>query len=156
MTQNNIQKSWKNICLELSFSETKSKRKEDTKTHLVDLIKQLPGCEGAPEDVLSDLEIQDNTVGILSDVDIAAVVQAKNNDSTLESASEDDDEETGDKNPTSHGEAVQIFENALLYVQNHKETTPADIMLLHRWLDISRRAESRKSTAQKNDRFFGK
>lgn len=149
VSQNNIRKSWKNIWPELSFSETKSKGKEDTTINLVVLIKQLPGCETAPEDVLNDLEIQDNAVGILTDDDIAAVVQAKNDDSTPESASEENDEETADKNPISHGKAVKIFENALLYVENHEESTPADIMHLRRWLDISRRDESRKSRTQK-------
>jgi hypothetical protein len=70
------------------------------------------------------------------------------NDIVSEKSGQDDSNESDSDEATteviSHTEGLKAFERALLYIEQHSEATPTDVIFMKRWQDIA--ASSHRST----------
>lgn len=114
-------------------------------TELVSLLEKVPGCEEASlEDItewLAKDEIEETT-----DEDIVAMVL---NEQPIE---EEQGDEPSDR--ITHSEGLKAIETALEYIGQQEEATPADIICLRKWKDISARKLMRGKKQVSITNFF--
>ncbi|GBM29417.1 hypothetical protein AVEN_143902-1 [Araneus ventricosus] len=116
VTRNCLVKSWKKLWPSLADS-SKVEQGEANKSEILPLIKCIPGCE---------------VNQLYTDEEIVSLVQNKpQNDSDLEGTDEPENVFV------SHSEVANALEIALQYIEQSKNATSTDIMLMKRWHSIA-------------------
>lgn len=141
--ESTLEKSWSQL-LEETVSETPSEVNGDeiSNEEMSSLIKKLPGCENKQDSEVAEWLNSDDTHYELTDQEIVEVV--------LESTDEDEDsrEIIEDDGRVTAEEGYNALEVALNFVEQCEEATPADVLLIKRWLSIAarKRAENERQT----------
>jgi hypothetical protein len=104
-------------------------------------LKLIPGCENVSNDDIREW-INQNEEQQLTDNDTVDLVNHAGDDL------EDDNEgpEKADQMKMSHSEGLNSIETALAYVEQQREVTATDVLLLRRWHDL---AAKKRKVAQK-------
>jgi hypothetical protein len=115
----------------------------DETGEILQMMKQLPGCEEAYVDIRQWILTDDCDVGhqMHTGNDIVSLVLSE------KSGQDDSNESDSDEATTeviSHTEGLEALKRALLYAEQHSKATPTDFIFMKRWRDIA--ASSRRST----------
>lgn len=141
-----IIKSWRKI-IDTQNIEYHGKSNEDS-DELLDLVMKLPVSEPINEEDICDWINADEQQEITDEM-IVNIVNKKNESS--------DDEDSDDENRNmkiSHTDGLKAIENAIEYIEQQEEATPAFLLSLKKWRNIA--AEKRKGSVKQktiNDFF---
>lgn len=151
-----LKKSWRKL-LQKNFDENnKNEKNEDSDTpsqeneneQLLDLVRQLPGCEDANDNEVEEWLNQDDQYELTDNAIVECVIGE-----TRDSSDEGEEEEGGVAKVT-HVDGTAALELALRYVEQQSTATPADVMVLRRWRDYAAKNRSSSQKQTTIDSFF--
>ncbi|GBM60406.1 hypothetical protein AVEN_206646-1 [Araneus ventricosus] len=132
VTQNCLVKSWKKLWPSLADS-SKVEQAGANKSEILPLIKCIPGCEDATEQIVTEwLSCDTEANQLYTDDEIISSVQNKTQDDS-------DLEETDEPENVlvSHSEAANALEIAMRYIEQSENATSTDIMFMRRGHNIA-------------------
>nr|XP_042911148.1 jerky protein homolog-like [Parasteatoda tepidariorum] len=140
-------KSWTKFLPELVTPIEKINDDDSETIALKDLMKKLPGCENSNAVNLNEWLNSDDKLEITD----SSIIEMTEDEEEYET--EINDSSLSEKK-ISHSEGSAALELALKYVEQQTEATPADVLLLKRWLTIASTKRSNILKQQKIDNFF--
>jgi hypothetical protein len=111
-------------------------------------MRNLQGCEDIQKTNVIEWLAADDPAYCNTDLDDNEIILAV----TRNAAIEPEDTENSDSDTeeaflkVTHSEGKEALETALRYVEQHKESTPADVVLIKKWRDYA--ASKRRSSLQ--------
>lgn len=129
VSEQTLRRSWRKIWPNLSYEETVEENV--TAENLIDLLRNIPGCEDAGEKDVNEWTTADaNSCEKFTDEEIVMTIS---HEALEQNEDGSDDEALNTGHIVSHEDAFKAFDVALRYIEQQDTSTPADVMFIRRW-----------------------